>query len=61
MVHDWSAEDGVQVSVSRGDEVRVMQRMDNGWTLVRLLHTGITGLVPTTHISRSPAVPGSVA
>ena len=57
-VHSFTAQDGVQLSVSRGDALMIVHRLDNGWTLCRLLHTGISGLVPTSHI-RSGAAGGS--
>ena len=49
-VHSFDATDGVQLSVSRGDALIIMQRLDTGWAMCRLLHTGITGLVPTSYV-----------
>ena len=49
-VHAFTATDAVQLSVSRGDELMIVRRLESGWCVCRLLHTGLTGLVPTTHV-----------
>ena len=49
-VHSFDATDSVQLSVSKGDALLIMQRLETGWTVCRMLHTGITGLVPTSYI-----------
>ena len=49
-VHSFDATDSVQLSVSKGDALFIMQRLETGWAVCRLLHTGITGLVPTSYI-----------
>ena len=49
-VHSFDATDGVQLSVCKGDELFITQRLETGWSVCRLLHTGISGLVPTSYI-----------